>query len=176
MKAKLLPFLLALLLCLCSCQSGGNLGSELTVPLDRVIQALESGNTGAYESAFPPDFTAGYRQAYGDLAETLSALLYAAKGKNQSECGEVYTLRYELQDKEALPIDSLESVCTLDRFNAYVYTLPKEHISQAALVTVTAYLEGGLGEQSFENTYFVLCIDGVWYLHPMHFGTVLKGI
>lgn len=175
MKAKLLPLLLALLLCLCACEGGeGSLRGEPAVPLDRIAQAVQSGNAGLYETAFPPDFIQGYGETYGDLDGTLGELLTTARDKNQSDCGETWTLRYELQSKEVISVDELGASCVLNRFNDYVYALPVEQITQAAAITVIAYVEGGMGEQSFENTFTVLCIGGTWYFHPMHFGTVLR--
>ena len=175
MKVKLLALLMAMLVCLCSCGGAdGNFGSELTVPLDRIIEALESGNVGLYESAFPSEFVSGYRNAYSDLTRTISNLLYTASGKNQSDYGESWSLTYDVISKETLSVEDLLPSYTLDRFNTYVYTLPAEEILQVARVTVSATFEGGLDEERFEITYTLLRMDGAWYLHPMHFGTVLK--
>ena len=175
MKAKLLLTLLAAVLCLCSCQGdSGNLGGELTVPLDRIAEALQEGNVGLYESAFPSEFVTGYRKVYGDLNETLSALLYAAQYKNRGDYGENWTLTYEVKSKESLSVDALPTSCTLDRFNDYVYTLPTQELQGAAKVTLEVSFDGGMDEEQFEITYTFLCMDGSWYLHPMHFGTVLK--
>ena len=175
MKVKLLALLLATLLCLCSCEgAGGGLGSDLTVPLDRIAEALRDGNTGLYESAFPSEFVAGYRRAYSDLTQTVSSLLDTASYKNRSDYGETWTATYEVTSKETLSPEELAPSYTLDRFNEYVYTLPAEEILQVVRLTVVTTFEGGMGEARFETTYTLLCMDGEWYLHPMHFGTVLK--
>lgn len=175
MKVKIFALLMAVLVCLCSCDRGDeSMGSELTVPLDRIIEALQEGNVGMYESAFPSDFLMGYRKVYGDLSQTLSALLNAASYKNQTDYGENWTLTYDVESKESLSVEDLPSSYTLDRFGAYLYTLPAEEVQQVAKVTVTATFDGGMGEENFEITYTLLRMDDAWYLHPMHFGTVLK--
>ena len=175
MKVKLLVLLMAMLVCLCSCDgASGSLGSELTIPLDRIVEALQDGNVGLYESAFPSAFVSGYRKAYSDLSQTIAALLRTASHKNQSDYGESWTATYDVIAKESLSVDELPLSYTLDRFNTYVYTLPAEEILQAARVTVAVTYEGGLDEERFEVTCTLLRIDGAWYLHPMHFGTVLK--
>ena len=175
MKVKILALLMAMLVCFCSCDDGDeNMGSELTVPLDRIIEALQEGNVGMYESAFPSAFMVDYRKAYPDLSQTLSALLHAASYKNQTDYGENWTLTYDVSAKESLSAEDLPSSYTLDRFDTYLYTLPAEEIQQVAKVTVTVTFDGGMGEESFEITYTLLRMDGSWYLHPMHFGTALR--
>ena len=175
MKAKLLVLLMAMLVCLCSCDGAdGNLGSDLTIPLERIVESLQDGNVGLYESAFPSAFVSGYRKAYGDLSQTIATLLRTASHKNQSDYGESWTVTYDVIAKESLSLEELSPLYTLDRFNTYVYTLPAEEILQVARVTVAVTFEGGLDEERFEITYTLLRMDGAWYLHPMHFGTVLK--
>lgn len=174
MKTKLLALLLVLLLGLSSCDGAGSLGGEITVSLDRIVEGLQEGNVGLYESAFPSDFVIDFRRTYGDLNETLSELLAIARYKNQSDYGENWIISYEVVSKENLSAQDLPSSYALERFNDYAYTLPAEDIESAAKITVEVCFEGGMGEETFEIEYILLCMEGNWYLHPMHFGTVLK--
>ena len=176
MKAKRgLFLLLALLFCLAGCDTpGGSTGYALTVPLDRIIEAVETGNRGLYESAFPTDFPVQYRMQSGEYAKTLSDLLAAAAEKNRKDLGDTWSIRYELTGSKRLEITLLERYYGYTGLDPFRYTMPLEYISDFREITVTVYFEGSFDSFEKELTYRVLCIEGLWYLHPESFGTVLR--
>lgn len=176
MKAKQgLFLLLALLLCLAGCDTpAGSTGNALTVPLDRIIEAVETGNAGLYESAFPTDFPAQYSAQNGTYAKTLSDLLAAAWEKNKADLGDTWSIRYELTGNKGLDITLLERYYGYTGLDPFRYTMPLEYISDFREISVTVYFEGSFASFEKELTYRVLCIEGLWYLHPESFGTLLR--
>lgn len=176
MKAKRGFFLLlALLVCLTGCDTpAGNTGNALTVPLDRIIEAVETGNAGLYEVAFPTDFSSQYSAQNGTYAKTLSDLLTAAREKNKADLGDTWSIRYELTGNKGLDITLLERYYGYTGLDPFQYTMPLEYISDFREISVTVYFEGSFTSFETELTYRVLCISGGWYLHPESFGTLLR--
>lgn len=175
MKSK--AFLLFLLLCilLCGCDAGNaSVGNETTIPLDRILEALQTDSISVYESAFPPSFCKQYRDAFPDTEEMLELLLSTANGFNRETYGEDVTLRYELKESDPYDHTSFEEYYASTSLGEFVYTMPVSQITEAKQITVCVYTEGSYLEAEQEVTYLVLCIGGNWYLHPRHFGTVLK--
>ena len=176
MKAKRsLLLLLAVLLLTAGCTPAEETrGNQTTVPIDRIIEALETGNTGLYESAFPADFSAQYRAAYPDLSTTLRDLLSVASQKNRAELGELQSIRYQLTASKEQSISVLEPYYGYTGLDAFLYEMPLEKISAMREISLRITFEGSLDDFPAELTYRVLCIDGFWYLHPESFGTVLR--
>lgn len=176
MKAKgWLALLLVLLTCLAGCNAGGETrGNALTVPLDRIIEALETRNAGLYESAFPTDFTVRYRREYPDLSDTIGEMLAAAETKNLADLGDTFEIRYELTGNKGLDVTLLERYYGYTGLDPFRYTMPLESITDFREITVKVYFEGSFASFEKELAFRVLCIDGVWYLHPESFGTVLR--
>ena len=174
MKRKGIALLLLLALLLCSCGEDPNksIGDEKTVPLDRILEALKTGSIAAYESAFPPDFCNAYRLAYPDMPETIDALLSTADEFNREHYGENCTIRYELTNTEIRDPAQYAGEHRLDTLDVISYVVPLA--SKAARIYVTVYRTGSFDEAEKESSYVVLQIDGIWYLHPQEFGTVLN--
>jgi len=177
MKAKgWFALLLTVLVCLSGCDATaeGSRGNALTVPLDRILEALQTGNVGLYESAFPTDFTVQYRSEYPDLADTVEEILISAKHKNRKDLGDTFSIRYRLTGNEKLSTDILEPYYGYTGVDPFRYTMPLESITDFREITVKVSFEGSFDSFEKELAFRVLCIDGVWYLHPESFGTVLR--
>ena len=176
MKAKRgLLLLLALLLLTAGCSAPEtSRGNQTTVPIDRIIEALNTGNTGLYESAFPASFSSQYRGEFPDLSTTLRELLAAAAEKNRTDLGDTWSIRYELTGSKGLETSSLEPYYGYTGLDAFLYEMPLDAITQLREISLTVYFEGSFDSFTAELTYRVLCIDGFWYLHPESFGTVLR--
>lgn len=175
MKAKrgVLLLLAALLLVGCSVAEETR-GNQTTVPIDRIIEALNTGNTGLYESAFHPSFSAQYRTTYPDFSTTLRDLLSVASEKNRTELGELKSIRYQITASREQELSSLEAYYGYTGLDAFLYEMPLESISAMREISLRITFEGSLDDFTAELTYRVLCIDGFWYLHPEAFGTVLR--
>lgn len=171
-KGVALLLLLALLLCGCGWDPKESIGDERTVPLDRVLEALKTGSIATYESAFPPDFCNAYRSAYPDMPETIEVLLNAANEFNSEYYGEDCAIRYKLTNTELCDPAQFTGDHKLNTIDTLSYIVPQA--SEAARIHVTVYREGSFGKTEKEESYVVLLFDGIWYLHPMHFGTVLN--
>ncbi len=173
-RNKLCLLLLALCILLCGCETGdATVGNEKTVPLDRIIDALRSGGVSTYESAFPQTFCEQYQTNAGDLQEHLRLLLEAARSYDLDRYGEDVQITYTLTDAERYDTSLLEPFYQALAPD-FVYALPTESVTDAAEINMTVYFKGSYLEETFDCTYLTLCIDGNWYLHPKHFGTVLK--
>lgn len=176
MKAKGgLCLLLAVLLCLAGCSASvGSRGNAQTVPLDSIIEALRIGNAGVYQAAFPEDFVAAYQAQYPDFTVTLEGLLSSAAEKNKEDLGDTWSIHYELTASEKLSVDSLEQNYGYEGLDSFWYAFPVEHITDYRKISVTVYFEGSFHSFETKLTYRVLCLDGIWYLHPESFGSVLR--
>lgn len=176
MKSKcvaLLLLMLSLALLLCGC--GGkeeSIGDEKTVPLDRILEAIKTGSTATYESAFPPDFCRAYRTAYPDIPETVETLLSKANAFNIESYGEDCTIRYELTETELCDPAQFAGEYQFDTLDSFSFSVAQA--SEAARIHVKIYRTGSFDEAEKEASYVVLLIDGTWYLHPQLFGTVLN--
>ena len=137
-------------------------------------EALNTGNTGLYESAFHPSFSAQYRTTYPDLSTTLRDLLSVASEKNRTELGELKSIRYQITASREQELSSLEAYYGYTGLDAFLYEMPLEAISAMREISLRITFEGSLDDFTAELTYRVLCIDGFWYLHPEAFGTVLR--
>lgn len=171
-KAAALLLLLALLLCGCGGPPRTNVGDEKTIPLNRIIEALETGSAACYETAFPPDFCRAYREAYPDLSETLDMLLAVANKFNSEHYGEDCEIRYRLTETELCDPAQFAGEFQFNNLDTFSCTIPLA--SEAARIHVTVYRTGSFDEAEKEETYVVLLIDGTWYLNPLLFGTVLN--
>lgn len=175
MKSKALLLLLFLCVCFSGCRpSSANVGSKATVPLDRILEALQNNTVAVYESAFPPTFCEQYRDLYPDLEETVEHLLTAANAFNRENHGEDVTLRYELTDSESYDHTQFEEFYPSTAIDSFAYSMPITEITEARQITVTVYIKGSYLQAEQDLTYLVLFIGGNWYLHPQHFGTVLR--
>lgn len=175
MKAKRGALLLLAVLLLVGCSVAEETrGNQTTVPIDRIIEALNTGNTGLYESAFHPSFSAQYRTSYPDLSATLRDLLSVASEKNRTELGELKSIRYQITASREQELSSLEAYYGYTGLDAFLYEMPLESISAMREISLRITFEGSLDDFTAELTYRVLCIDGFWYLHPEAFGTVLR--
>lgn len=173
MRNKLGLLLLCVML-LSGCERGtATVGNEMTAPLDRIVQAVTSGNAGAYESAFPQTFCEQYQAQTGDLQDYLQLLLTGAREFDLDRYGTDAAITYELTAMTRLDVSSVEPYCQVFSPD-FVCSLPTESLTDAAEISVTVYFGGSYDKESFDLTYTVLCIDGTWVLHPKHFGTVLK--
>lgn len=174
MKSKGVVFLVLVALLLCGC--GGaprrNVGDERTVPLDRILEALETGSAAAYETAFPPDFCRAYREAYPDLSETVEMLLTVANEFDSEHYGEDCKIRYRLTDTEFCDPAQFAGEFQFNNLDSFSYTVPLAR--EAVRIHVTMYRTGSFDEAEKEETYVVLLLDGTWYLNPLLFGTVLN--
>ncbi len=174
-SARLLCALLcAFALLLCGC--GGpdsSYGNDKTQPLDRIVNALSSGSAAEYETAFPPEFCAQYRDAFASVSDTVALLLETAHSVNRDHYGEDYRIRYELTEQEEADPSSWQNPFRFDRLDSFEYSLPLERVERAATLHVTVYREGSFQKEQEELVLTVLQIDQTWYLHPKHFGTVL---
>lgn len=174
MKNKLALLFLTACLLLVGCTAGKeSSGNEKTVPLDRIIQSLRTADRAIYESAFPPSFCEQYKAQADDAESQIRLLLETAQKRNVDRCGEDVAVTYTLTEVTERDVSSIEPLVQ-SKSPDFVYPLPIESVTAAAEITVTAYFSGSYGEESFDNTYLVLCINGNWYLHPQHFLTVLK--
>ncbi len=173
MRNKLFCLLLCVLL-LVGCERGTvTVGNEQTAPLDRIVQAIATGNVGAYESAFPQTFCEQYQAAAGDLQDYLQLLLTGAREFDLDRYGTDAAITYELTATARIDVSSIEPYHQAISPD-FVCSLPTESLTDAAEISVTVYFKGSYDKESFDLTYTVLCIDGTWVLHPKHFGTVLK--
>ena len=135
---------------------------------------MNTGNTGLYESAFHPSFSAQYRTTYPDLSTTLRDLLSVASEKNCTELGELQSIRYQITASKEQELSSLEAYYGFTGLDAFLYEMPLESISAMREISLEVTFEGSLDSHTAYLTYRVLCIDGFWYLHPESFGTVLR--
>lgn len=174
MKSKILACLLLLALLLSSCDGPprNNVGDEKTLPLDRILEALEAESAAAYETAFPPDFCRAYRDAYPDLTETVELLLSEANAFNREHYGQDCEIRYQLTKTELCDPAQFAGEFQFNNLDSFPCTIPIA--SQAARIHVTVYHTGSFNKAEKEETYVVLLIDGTWYLNPLLFGTVLN--
>lgn len=175
MKNKLCPLLLAFCLLLCGCHAGTvSSRNEKTVPIDRIAEALRTNSISVYESAFPPTFGEQYRAQYDDMQQTVELLLSAASALNLDRYGEDVRVTYELTDAKRYDTDLLEQYYQVLAIDSFAYEMPLDSVTDASEITLTVYFKGSYHEEKFVLTYTVLCIGGNWYLHPKHFGNVLK--
>ncbi len=163
-----------MLLCGCGEQGASSYGNDKTKPLDHIVNALSSGNAAEYETAFPPDFCAQYRDAFASVSDTITLLLETAHSVNLDLYGENYRIRYELTEQEETDFTSWQNPSRLEQPDAFTYSLPLERIERAVTLHVTVYREGSYQTEQDELVLTVLQIDQTWYLHPKHFGTVLR--
>lgn len=177
MKSKrFLSLLLVLFLfLLCGCEAdGGDSGNEQTRPLERIREALLSGNVQTYESAFPEDFVQTYRTNYPDLDEVLGKLLSAGLEHDTSAYGMDNALTYELTKSETYPVSALSPQVYYDNIDEFLYNLPTDDVEEARLLEVEITRKGSFGEKTSVLEFTVLKMDGVWVLHPADFGTLLN--
>ncbi len=172
--ASILLLLLPLLLPSCAEQDVGSIGNEKTAPLDRILEAVAGGSVAAYEAAFPPDFCDAYLSLFPDLPETVRLQLSLADSYNCSTCGDEYRLWYELTGSETYDLSQLEETFQYDRLDRFRYTMSLSDITAAEQIHVTVHWEGSYDRNERDAVYLVLCIGGIWYLHPQCFGTVLR--
>lgn len=174
MKNKLLLLLTVACLLLTGCRTDTqSAGNDKTAPLDFIVQALQTADSSRYTSAFPPTFCEQYQTQTGQLQETLDLLLNAACTRNTELYGENCSVTYTLTEVSGYELSALE------QYNQsvapdFVYTLPLESITEASQIAVTVHFSGSYGEETVSLSYLVLCVNGNWYLHPKHFGTVFK--
>lgn len=166
--------LLASAMLFCGCAEYGNAGNAKTIPIEHILNALSSGSAAEYEAAFPPDFCMQYHETFPSVSETVSLLLTTAHAVNCDLYGENYRIRYELSEQEEIDFSGWENPFSFHRLDNLSYTLPLEQITQAAELRVRIDREGSYGEEREELILTVLCIGESWYLHPQHFGTVLR--
>ena len=174
MRNKLSLLLLCVLFLLAACTPDTDaVGNKKTLPLDRILTAMQTSDAAMYETAFPPDFCSQYNATSHDLREYVELLLQESHRINADRYGDELSVTYTLTSDETYDVSSLE-LYMQSVSPEFVYTLPTEHISDAALVTVQTRFDGSYRQEQFDVTYLVLCIDDNWYLHPKHFSTVLK--
>lgn len=168
MRRRLL-FALAFLL-LSACGPGTNDG--LTMPFERIVNSLQTGDVQTYESAFPPDFCSTYRNQFPNLSETVALLLSATTEYDVSAYGEDSSVAYEIESTERSDPSLYEGAFEFANLDFFSTTLPKA--DDAMRVTVTVTRSGSFSEKTMELTYILLQYGGTWYLHPKYFGTVLN--
>lgn len=167
--------LVLLLLCFCSCEAdGGDAGNQQTLPLDRIREALLSGNVQTYESAFPEDFVQIYRANYPDLDEVIGTLLSAGLDRDTSAYGLDTVMTYELLKSEPYPVSGLSGQVYYDNIDEFLYNLPVDRVEDARMLEVEVLRKGSFGEKTSVLEFTVLKMDGVWVLHPADFGTLLN--
>ncbi len=164
----------AMLFCGCGEQGDSSYGNDKTQPLDHIVNALSSGSAAEYETAFPPDFCKQYHDAFASVSDTVTLLLETAHAANRDRCGENYRIRYELTEQEETDFSSWKNPFRFDQLDTFGYSLPLERIERAVTLHVTVYCEGSYQKEQDELVLTVLQIDRTWYLHPKHFGTVLR--
>lgn len=171
-----IPLLLALLLLLfCSCEAdGGDFGNEQTRPLERIREALLSGNAETYESAFPEDFLRIYRSNYEDIDSVVETLLHAGLERDTSAYGLDTALTFELLKSENYPVSALSAQVYYDNIDEFLYNLPIDSVEEARALEVEIVRKGSFGEKTSVLEFTALKIEGVWYLHPADFGTLLN--
>lgn len=174
MKRKALLLILSAALLACGCSiSPSSKGNETTVPLDSVIQAIRTGDTAVYLSAFPASFCAQYLQAHPDMGDTVDLLLTVAREFELDRYGEDAVLWYELDGSIPYELTRLQGELTYAWLDSFSYTLPTEQITQALTLSVTVHLEGSYESATYGMELTVLYMNGQWLLHPDAFGTVL---
>ena len=101
-------------------------------------------------------------------------MLAAAEAKNLADLGDTFEIRYELTGNKGLDVTLLERYYGYTGLDPFRYTMPLESITDFREITVKVYFEGSFDSFEKELIFRVLCIDGVWYLHPESLGTVLR--
>lgn len=161
-------------LLLSGCGEEESSGNGMTVPLDRIAEAISVKSAAKYESAFPADFCRAYRAEFPELDETVEELLSAGKTHDDSAFGIDASIRYELLEASELPLAALESRILFSGLDEFFYTMPLDTVAEAAEIRVSVTRKGSFAEKTSELSLTVLRIGDEWFLHPSSFGTLLN--
>lgn len=170
---KLLALLLALvmILSLCACgDSSKDDDDEEEKPrtykdaIDDYVEACYKGKTGKIKSLAPKEYWDWREEEYGETAQEVTQE-YAETFERREESwreyyGDDYKVSYEVVDKEKLDEDTLE---------LFADALEDEYdiefsVTEGYEVELEMTIEGSEDEDSDEATFYVLKIDGDWYV------------
>lgn len=181
----ILVFTICLGLSSCSRQAVRITRTE-ALPIQYIIDGINKNDPETYRKAFPPDYNSAIEgeeaiwkyedsTVYSDYDSYLKPILALSKNTRLENYGKRNGIEYIVEDVK--PIEFTDYPQYFEKYDdlyVYSYDIDPVEIQKAAMVKGKLNVWGSKKEETKTAEFVVICINGVWYLHPVYYYTSLS--